>query len=48
MMQKIVNVDYSFPANVALSPEVKDFVGQIFVKDPKDRIKAAEMRKHPW
>ena len=48
MMQKIVNVEYSYPPNIALSPEVKDFLGKLFVKDPVTRIKVVEMMQHPW
>ena len=48
MMQKIVNVEYTFPPNPELSRECKDFVSKIFTKDPKDRIRTAEMRRHPW
>ena len=48
MMQKIVNVEYSFPPNIQLSRECKDFLGKVFVKDPRLRIKTLDMRRHPW
>ena len=48
MMQKIVNVEYSYPPNVVLSPEVKDLLSKIFVKDPVTRIKIPQMLQHPW
>ena len=48
MMQKIVNVEYSFPENIQVSPECKDFLSKIFQKDPKERIRTLEMRRHPW
>ena len=34
MMQRIVSVQYSYPATVAVSPEARDLIGRIFVQDP--------------
>ena len=34
MMQRIVNVDYSFPPSCEPSLEARDLVGRIFVQDP--------------
>jgi len=48
MMQKIVNVEYSYPPNIQLSPEVKELLSRIFTKDPTTRIKVPEMTHHPW
>lgn len=48
MMQKIVNVEYTFPATPEMSRECKDFISKIFVKDPKERIRTIDMRRHPW
>jgi serine/threonine protein kinase len=48
MMQKIVNVEYTYPPNIHLSPEFKDLMARIFTKDPKSRIKIPEMSQHPW
>lgn len=48
MMQKIVNVEYSYPPSIQLSPEVKDFLSKVFVKDPVTRLKVPQMMQHPW
>ncbi len=48
MMQKIVNVEYSYPPSIPLSAEVKDFIGKVFVKDPVTRLKVQQMLQHPW
>lgn len=48
MMQKIVNVEYSYPPNIQLSKEVKDFLSKVFVKDPDVRLKVPQMMQHPW
>ena len=34
MMQRIVNVDYSFPPSCQPSPEARDLLSRIFVQDP--------------
>ena len=48
MMQKIVNIEYSYPPSIPLSAEVKDFIGKVFVKDPVTRLKVQQMLQHPW
>lgn len=48
MMQRIVNVDYSFPPDVQITPECQDLVRRIFVPDPTQRIKIAAILQHPW
>ena len=48
MMQKIVSVEYSYPPNVQLSPEVKAFLSKVFVKDPVTRMRVPQMLQHPW
>lgn len=48
MMQKIVNVEYTYPPNITVSAEVKDLLSKIFVKDPITRAKVSQMLQHPW
>jgi serine/threonine protein kinase len=31
-----------------ISPEAKDFVQKLLIKNPKDRLTAEEGLKHPW
>ena len=44
--QKIVNLDYQTPN--FFSPELKDFVRNILVADPKKRLTDDEALNHPW
>lgn len=43
MMQRIVNVQYDVPRDVHLSPECLDLLANIFVADPTQRIRVADI-----
>ena len=34
MMQRIVNVQYSYPPTVVVTAEARDLIGRIFCQDP--------------
>ena len=40
--------DYSLPENLVLSPEVKDLIHQMLLKNPEQRIKLNSIVDHPW
>ncbi|KAK9804478.1 hypothetical protein WJX73_006910 [Symbiochloris irregularis] len=46
--QNIVNVQWSMPADVQVSPNCLDLLNHIFVKDPKGRLDAIAIKQHPW
>eukprot|EP00884_Botryococcus_braunii_P011516 jgi/Botrbrau1/20365/Bobra.0006s0030.1 len=48
MLQRILKVDYAFPANVPLSAECKDLVSRLLVANPANRITLPEILRHPW
>jgi len=48
LYQKIINVDYTFPDDVPLSKEAKDFVRKLLVKDPANRLTPNQCRQHIW
>ena len=47
-IQRIMGVQYSFPANLPLSRECHDLMSKIFVANPSKRISLAMIKKHPW
>ncbi|KAG2482599.1 hypothetical protein HYH03_018483 [Edaphochlamys debaryana] len=47
-IQRIMNVKFSFPPNLAISPECQDLIRSIFVANPQQRISIAQIRQHPW
>jgi len=48
LYQKIINIDYTFPDDPPMSPEVKDFINQLLVRDPAKRPTASICKKHVW
>ncbi len=48
ILQRIMNVKFSFPANLQISAECQDLISGIFVANPTNRITIAEIRRHPW
>ena len=38
----------NFPSNPIISEELKDFFSLILNSDPKERIKAKDIKKHKW
>lgn len=43
-----MQVDYSFPTSVAVSPECKDLLAKILIADPDKRITVQQILRHPW
>ncbi|EPY24375.1 serine/threonine-protein kinase [Strigomonas culicis] len=48
VFDNILYSDLRFPSSVQLSPEAKDLISRLLVKDPNRRIKGAEVRAHPF
>lgn len=44
--RRITNVQMSFPAHV--SPEARDLISRLLVKETTDRLSLSEVPKHPW
>ncbi|XP_022739821.1 serine/threonine-protein kinase SRK2I-like isoform X2 [Durio zibethinus] len=47
-IQRILNVQYSIPDFVQISPECRHLISRIFVADPTARITIPEIRNHEW
>ncbi|XP_020552163.1 serine/threonine-protein kinase SRK2E isoform X2 [Sesamum indicum] len=47
-IQRILNVQYSIPDYVHISPECRHLISRIFVADPAKRITIPEIRNHEW
>lgn len=47
-IQRILNVQYSIPDYVHISPECRHLISRIFVADPSKRITIPEIRSHEW
>ncbi|KAJ0834458.1 putative protein kinase CAMK-OST1L family [Helianthus annuus] len=47
-IQRILNVQYSIPAYVHISPECRHLISRIFVADPAKRITMDEIKTHEW
>ncbi|CAN6449423.1 unnamed protein product [Victoria cruziana] len=47
-IQRIVNVQYSIPQYVHISPECQHLISRIFVPDPAARITIPEIQNHEW
>ena len=48
MPQRILKVEYEFPAHVKVSKECRDLLSHILVPDPASRITIPEIQRHPW
>lgn len=46
--KRIVRVDFSYPSSPSPSPEAKDFISRLLMKDPAARMKLSEVANHPW
>jgi len=46
--RRIVRVDLKFPEQSAPSHEAQEFVRQLLVKDPRERLALCEVEQHPW
>ncbi|KAK3276787.1 kinase super protein, variant 2 [Cymbomonas tetramitiformis] len=47
-VQRIANVEYTFPSDLDISAECREIIERIFVADPGERISIPELRKTPW
>ncbi|OAY35350.1 serine/threonine-protein kinase SAPK10 [Manihot esculenta] len=47
-IQRILNVQYSIPDIVQISPECRDLISRIFVFDPAARITIPQIKNHLW
>lgn len=47
-IQRILNVQYSIPDYVHISPECRHLISRIFVADPSKRITIPEIKNHEW
>ncbi len=47
-LQRILKVEYEFPAHVKVSKECRDLLSHILVPDPASRITIPEIQRHPW
>lgn len=48
IIRHIVHGSYDFPPDVPLSPECKDLIRRILVRDPAQRITLQQIQQHPW
>uniref|UniRef100_A0A0A9YCT8 RAC-gamma serine/threonine-protein kinase n=1 Tax=Lygus hesperus TaxID=30085 RepID=A0A0A9YCT8_LYGHE len=48
VFDNILYSDLRFPSSVQLSPEAKDLISRLLVKDPARRIKGQEVREHSF
>jgi len=50
LFQKITNIDYDFPSPDwdEVSVNAKDFIKKLLVKNPFERMTAAQCKTHPW
>jgi len=50
LFEKIIKVEYDFPDPewTNISPEAKDFIRHLLVKDPEERFTAKQCVQHPW
>jgi len=48
MIQRILRVDYAFPAHVQVSDECRDMLSKILVREPHRRITIDGIQSHPW
>lgn len=47
-LQRILQVDYTFPKRIPLSSECKDLLSRLLVANPANRITLPEILQHPW
>eukprot|EP00955_Chlamydomonas_euryale_P060095 357607-Chlamydomonas_euryale.AAC.2 len=48
MMSAVVHTEFSIPDNVPITLDCRDLLMKLFVKDPSQRIKMADIQRHPW
>ncbi len=48
LYKKIIAVDYTFPAEIPLTLEAKNFIQSLLQAEPKKRLTPEKCREHPW
>lgn len=48
LFNMIANQEINFPKIPVISDNLKDFFSKILNKDPEKRIKATDIKNHPW
>ena len=48
VLERILQVDYSFPTSIPVSAECKDLLSRILVADPAKRYTIEDIQQHPW
>ena len=48
LYEKICSQDLVFPDEPSTSPELKDIITKMLIKESVDRIKLAEIKNHEW
>ena len=48
VLERILAVDYHFPASIPVSEACKDLLRHILVADPAKRYSIQDIQKHPW
>ncbi|GJP42793.1 hypothetical protein CLOM_g2324 [Closterium sp. NIES-68] len=46
--KRIMQVDLKFPGNIKVSPDAKDLIRRLLVKDPSARLALRDVLVHPW
>jgi serine/threonine protein kinase len=41
-------LQWAIPTNIEISPECRDLLSRMLVRDPDERITMAQIHKHPW
>lgn len=41
-------LQWSIPTNIEISPECRDLLTRMLVRDPDERITMAQIHQHPW
>ncbi|XP_004511972.1 serine/threonine-protein kinase SRK2I-like [Cicer arietinum] len=47
-IQRVLNVQYSVPDFIQISPDCRDLISRIFVSDPSERITIPDIMKNEW
>ena len=48
LYNQIKSVPFEFPEDKDLSPELKDLISKMLVKEPRSRITLADIKLHDW
>ena len=48
VLERILQVDYTFPTSIPVSAECKDLLSRILVADPAKRFTIEDIQRHPW